>query len=132
MESLSRYAPTFLSVLRIVAAIIFFEHGTSKLFGWPQPWPANGGAPVMFSMYWCAAVIEIVGGVLLFLGLCTRPVAFILSGEMAFAYFLSHHARNLYPIVNGGDAAILYCFTFLYIFFAGGGPISIDAMWKKK
>jgi putative oxidoreductase len=128
METLDRYSPVVLSILRIVAAVVFFEHGTSKLFGWPGPSPN----PPMFSLYWCAAVIEIVGGILLFVGACTRPVAFILSGEMAFAYFLSHHPKNLYPIVNGGDAAILYCFVFLYIFFAGGGPLSLDAMWKKK
>lgn len=128
MERLDRYAPIFLSILRIVAALIFIEHGTSKLFGWPAPTPT----PPMFSLYWFAACIEIVGGTLLFLGICSRPVAFIMSGEMAFAYFLSHHSKNLYPIVNGGDAAILYCFVFLYIFFAGGGPIEVEAMWKKR
>lgn len=131
MESLSRYSPLILSVVRIVAAVIFFEHGTVKLFGWPSPGPA-GGAPAMFTMYWFAAWIEIIGSVLLFVGLCTRPVALILSGEMAFAYFLSHAPRSLYPIANGGDAAILYCFIFLYIFFAGGGSISIDAVRNRK
>jgi len=130
MEYLSRYAPIFLSVLRIVAAVIFFEHGTVKLFGWPVA--GSSAAPAMFTMYWFAAWIEIIGGILLFLGLCTRPVAFIMSGEMAFAYFLSHHPRNFFPIGNGGDAAILYCFIFLYLFFAGGGSISLDAMWKKR
>jgi putative oxidoreductase len=131
MESLSRYAPVFLSVLRIVAAVIFFEHGTVKLFGWPAPGPASG-APAMFTLYWFAAWIEIIGSILLFLGVCARPVAFIMSGEMAVAYFLSHNPKNLYPIVNGGDAAILYCFVFLYIFFAGPGPIALSEMWKKK
>jgi putative oxidoreductase len=130
MESLSRYAPVFLSILRIVAALIFFEHGTVKLFGWPVPGPASG-APAMFTLYWFAAWIEIIGGILLFLGLCTRPVALIMSGEMAFAYFLGHAPRSLYPIANGGDAPILFCFVFLYIFFAGGGSIGIDAMRKR-
>ena len=131
METLNRYSPVVLSILRIVAAVIFFEHGTVKLFGWPAPGAASG-APAMFTMYWFAAWIEIIGGVLLFVGLCTRPVALIMSGEMAFAYFLSHAPRSLYPIANGGDAAILYCFIFLYIFFAGGGSISIDAMRTKR
>ena len=129
MEMLNRYAPVMLSVLRIVAAVIFFEHGTVKLFGWPT---GSAAAPAMFTMYWFAAVIEIVGSILLFLGLFTRCASFIMSGEMAFAYFLSHHPKSLFPIANGGDAPILYCFVFLYLVFAGGGSISLDAMWRKK
>ena len=86
----------------------------------------------MFTMYWCAAVIEIVGGVIVLFGFCTRPIAFVLSGEMAFAYFLSHAPKSLYPIVNGGDGAILYCFIFLYLAFAGGGALSVDAMCRKR
>jgi putative oxidoreductase len=118
------WAPRLLSVLRIVAALIFLEHGTQKLFGFPARAASMG--PDTFSLLWFAGVIETVGGVLLLVGLFTRPVAFILSGEMAFAYFLSHAPRNIFPALNGGDAAILYCFVFLYIAAAGGGVWSLD------
>ena len=121
------WAPRVLSILRIVAALIFLLHGTQKLLGFP-PHP---NPPAMFALSWWAAVIEIVGGPLLLIGLWTRPVAFILAGEMAFAYWLGHAPRNLFPVLNGGDAAILYCFVFLYIFFAGPGPWSVDAMMRK-
>jgi putative oxidoreductase len=122
VQSAARYSPYVLSILRIVAALIFIEHGTGKIFGWPT------GNPVpMMSLYWYAAWIEIIGGILLLLGLFSRPVAFIMSGEMAFAYFLAHWPKAFYPMINGGDAAILYCFVFLYIAFAGPGPWSIDA-----
>src|SRR3954464_15795262 len=122
----AEWAPRLLSVLRIVAALIFLEHGTQKLFGFPSRMGGAMAGPAMFSLLWFAAVIEIVGGVLLLLGLFTRPVAFLLSGEMAFAYWLSHAPRSLFPALNGGDAAILYCFVFLYIAAAGGGAWSLD------
>src|SRR5262245_12349094 len=112
-----RYAPIVLSILRIVAALLFLEHGTSKLFAWPQP----ATAPAFLTMYWFAGAFEIVGGILLALGLFTRPVAFIMSGQMAFAYFISHAPNNFFPILNRGDAAILFCFVFFYIAFAGPG-----------
>src|SRR5205085_8252277 len=115
----STWAPRVLSIVRIVAALIFMEHGTQKLFGFPPP--ANPGAgPAMFSLIWFAGLIEIVGGTLLVLGLFTRPVAFIVSGEMAFAYWMAHAPRHIYPVLNAGDTAILYCFLFLYIAVAGG------------
>jgi putative oxidoreductase len=120
----AEWAPRLLSLLRIVAALIFLEHGTQKLFGFPPR--ASGMGPETFSLIWFAAVMEVVGGLLLLLGLFTRPVAFILSGEMAFAYFLSHAPRNFFPALNGGDAAILYCFVFLYMVAAGGGAWSLD------
>jgi len=120
----AEWAPRLLSVLRIVAALIFLEHGTQKLFGFPPR--ASGMGPETFSLLWFAAVIEVVGGVPLLLGLFTRPVAFLMSGEMAFAYWLSHAPRNPFPALNGGDAAILYCFVFLYIAAAGGGAWSLD------
>ncbi|MBV8850346.1 MAG: DoxX family protein [Methylobacteriaceae bacterium] len=120
------WAPRMLSVLRIVAGLIFLEHGTQKLFGFP-PGPNH---PAAFTMIWFAAVLELVGGLLLIAGLFTRPVAFILSGEMAFAYWIAHAPRSFFPAVNSGDAAILYCFIFLYIAAAGPGPWSIDAMWR--
>ena len=127
-DTAARLAPYVLSILRIVAALIFIEHGTSKLFGWPQPVPT----PALFSMYWFAGWIEVIGGILVLIGLFTRPAAFIMSGEMAFAYFISHAPNNFFPILNRGDAAILYCFVFLYLAFAGGGPWSVDTVLGRK
>jgi putative oxidoreductase len=120
----TEWAPHLLSVLRIIAALIFLEHGTQKLFGFPPP--IGGTGPAALSLLWFAAVIETVGGVLLLLGLFTRPMAFLLAGEMAFAYFIGHAPRSLFPALNGGDAAILYCFVFLYMAAAGGGVWSLD------
>ena len=125
----ARYAPAVLSILRIVAALLFFEHGLSRLFGFPSPLPT----PAPFSMYWFAGSIEFIGGSLVFLGLFTRAAAFIMSGEMAFAYFLSHAPHGFFPILNRGDGAILFCFLFLYIAFAGAGPWSLDALvWRRR
>jgi putative oxidoreductase len=124
------WAPRALSLLRIVAGLIFLLHGTQKLFGVP-PLP-SGAYPSAFTLIWFAALIELVGGTLLVLGLFTRPAAFIASGEMAFAYFMAHAPRNLYPTLNGGDASILYCFVFFYIFVAGAGPISLDALLRRR
>ena len=123
------WAPRMLSILRIVAALIFLLHGTQKLFGFPAPPPS--GLPPAFSLYWIGAIMELVGGLLLLVGAFTRPVAFLLAGEMAYAYWFMHAPRNLYPTLNGGDAAILYCFIFLYLIFAGPGPWSLDAIRKK-
>ena len=122
------WAPRMLSVLRVMAALLFMEHGTQKLLGFP---PSENPGPALFSLIGLAGVLELVGGFLLVLGLFTRPVAFILSGEMAVAYFMAHAPRSFFPILNGGDAAILYCFVFLYLVFAGGGPWSIDAVWRR-
>ena len=123
------WAPRLLSVLRIVAALIFIEHGTQKLFGFP---PSPNPMPAFGSLYWWAGFLEVAGGALLLLGLFTRPVAFILSGEMAFAYWMSHAPRSIYPVLNGGDASILYCFVFLFIAAAGAGPWSLDAMMSRR
>jgi putative oxidoreductase len=128
-EASMTWAPRILSIVRIVAALIFIAHGTQKLFGFPAP-PANG-FPAAFSLLWIGAILETFGGLLLLVGLYTRPVAFILSGEMAVAYWMFHAPRNFYPVLNGGDAAILYCFIFLYIAFAGGGPWSADAKLRR-
>ena len=123
------WAPRVLSILRIVSALLFFEHGSSKLLGFP---PSNMSPEVM-SLPWIAGVLEIVGGALLFFGLFTRSVAFILSGQMAVAYWFFHYKPdNIYPLTNHGDAAILFCFIFLYIAFAGGGPWSLDALLRKR
>src|SRR3954468_962269 len=122
------WAPRVLSVVRIVAALIFMEHGTAKLLGFP---PSPNPAPAALSLTWFAGAIELVGGALLALGLFTRPVAFILSGEMAFAYWMAHAPRGFHPLANGGEGAILFCFVFLYIAAAGPGPWSIDTARKK-
>ena len=121
-------APYVRSIVRIAVALLFLEHGLSRLFGWPSPLPT----PPAMTMYWFAGAIELVGGALLALGLFTRPAALIMSGEMAFAYFISHAPAGFFPILNRGDAAILYCFIFLYIAFAGGGPWSVDALMGRK
>ena len=120
----SVWAPRLLSILRIVAALIFFEHGTQKLLGFPL---SERAAPELLSLSGIAGILELVGGALLVLGLFTRPVAFILSGEMAVAYWMAHAPQSFVPVNNGGDAAILYCFVFLYLVAAGGGPWSLDA-----
>jgi putative oxidoreductase len=117
--------PRLLSVLRIVAALLFIEHGTQKLFGFPIPPPA----PVhLGTLFGTAGLIEIAGGTLLLLGLLTRPAAFILSGEMATAFFLQHLPRGFWPLQNGGELAVLYCFLFLFIVAAGPGVWSLDAV----
>ncbi|WP_313137402.1 DoxX family protein [Paracoccus jeotgali] len=113
-----------LSVLRIVSALIFFAHGTQKLLGFP----AMENPPTAFTLGWIAGLLELVGGGLLVIGLFTRPVAFVLSGMMAVAYFMVHFPQSFFPPLNQGDAAILYCFVFLYLVFAGPGPWSVDAM----
>jgi putative oxidoreductase len=118
------WAPRLLSVLRIVAALIFLEHGTQKLLGFPAG--PNPGGPAVLSLPWIAGVLEIIGGALLTIGLFTRPVAFVLSGLMACAYWIAHAPRSFFPVLNGGDAAILYCFVFLYLVAAGGGVWSVD------
>jgi len=118
------WTPYILSLLRIMAALLLMQHGTQKLLGFP---PSARPGPEFLSLIWFAGAIELVGGLLLLLGLFTHAVAFILSGELAFAYFIRHQPRAFYPIQNGGNLAILYCFVFLYLFFAGPGPWSIDA-----
>ncbi|ATU94045.1 DoxX family protein [Phyllobacterium zundukense] len=122
-DKVSAWAPQWLSVLRIMSAFLFLEHGTQKLFNFP-PAAEPGGLTALSGTQ---AVIEVVGGSLLALGFLTRPVAFILSGNMAFAYFMAHAPRNFFPVLNEGDSSILYCFIFLYFFFAGGGAWSVDA-----
>jgi putative oxidoreductase len=111
-------------VLRIVAGLQFLEHGTQKFFSFPM---RAGAAPELMSMLGVQGCLEIVGGILIILGLFTRPVAFILAGDMAVAYFMVHAPRNFFPALNGGDLAILFCFVFLYLAAAGGGSWGLDA-----
>lgn len=124
----STWAPRLLSILRIVAALIFMAHGTQKILGFPA---SSSGGPEMFSLPWIAGVLELFGGGLLVLGLFVRPVAFVLSGLMAAAYWIAHAPKSFFPVLNGGDAAILYCFVFLYLAAAGGGAWSIDNLLSR-
>ena len=123
-QSLKRWSPQALSVLRIMAGLVILQFGTAKVLGFPAvPMFAN---VKLFSLIGLAGTLELIGGVLLVLGLFTRPVAFILSGEMAAAYFIAHFSKSVIPLLNGGNEAVIYCFVFLYLFFAGGGPWSLD------
>jgi putative oxidoreductase len=128
MLDTAHYAPYVRSIARIVVALLFFEHGLSKLVGFPQ----GPALPMDFSLHWWSGAIEFTGGVLLTVGLFSRSVAFIVSGEMAFAYFLSHAPRDFFPMLNRGEDAILFCFIFLYFAFAGPGPWSLDALIARK
>jgi putative oxidoreductase len=125
-DSLTRWSPQALSLLRIVAGLLLLQYGTAKLLGFPAVEMFAGVK--LFSLYGVAGVFELVGGALLALGLFTRPVAFLLSGEMAAAYFMSHFPKGFIPLLNGGNEAVIYCFVFFYFIFAGPGPWSVDAM----
>ena len=127
-SSLDVWAPRALSVLRIVAGLIFLAHGTQKLLGFP----AGEGAVEAFSLSWFSGLIELICGAALVVGFQTRAAAFLASGAMAFAYWIAHAPQGFFPVNNGGDAAILYCFVFLYLVFAGPGPWSLDAALRQK
>ena len=119
--------------LRIITGALFMQHGLQKLFGLLlSPERTWNGAPDMFSRSWIAGVLELFGGALVVLGLFTRPVAFVLSGLMAFAYFLAHAPRSFYPVLNGGENVILFCFVFLYLSATGAGPYSLDALLRAR
>ncbi|MGN6466790.1 MAG: DoxX family protein [Rhizobiaceae bacterium] len=120
---LDAYRPWALAALRVVTALLFIEHGTQKLFDFPASGHAGGGLGGLFLI---AALLESIGGLLVLVGLFTRPVAFLLSGEMAIAYFMAHFPKSIYPIQNGGEAAVRFCFVCLYLVFAGAGALSID------
>lgn len=122
------WAPALLSVLRIVTAFLFIAHGTQKLLDFPAP---SRGPVEIASLMGVAALLELVGGALLLAGLFTRPVAFVLSGFMAFAYFMAHAPQGFWPLLNRGELAIMYCFVFLYLAAAGGGPWSLDRLMRK-
>ncbi|TAJ73258.1 MAG: DoxX family protein [Phenylobacterium sp.] len=130
MPNLAVWAPRVLSLLRVVAALLFMEHGLMKLFHFPAAQP---GAPdPLPTLLLAAAWIEVVGGGLIALGLFTRAAAFICSGQMAAAYFMAHGSQGFWPALNGGEAAILFCFIFLYLVFAGPGVWSLDTAVRKR
>ena len=140
MTDLARraYLPVWLpdlahTVLRVITGALFMQHGLQKLFGLladpSQPW---NGPPPMFSQFWFAGVLEAFGGLLIVLGLLTRPVAFLLAGEMAVAYFTAHAPRSFWPIRNGGEHTVLFCFIFLYLFATGAGPFSLDSKLQRR
>jgi putative oxidoreductase len=126
------WAPYLLSILRIVAGFTFMQFGTAKLFGFPAPIMPDGGTAPLASLVGIASALETFAGAFLLLGLFTRPVAFLLSGEMAFAYFIGHAPQGFWPVLNQGTPAILYCFLFLYLSSAGAGRWSLDALRKKE
>jgi putative oxidoreductase len=126
----SKWSPYLLSILRIVAALLFFEHGTQKLFGYPPGQPYTGFPN--FSLLGIAGMLEVAGGLLLLVGFFTRPVAFILAGEMAIGYFRAHFPRSVFPINNGGEITVMLCFFFLYLSAAGPGPLSLSNLLKQK
>jgi len=127
----SSQAPRLLSVLRIVAAFVFIPSGTMKLFAFPAGVPPSGGTVPLMSQAGLGGMLEAFGGALLLIGLFTRPVAFLLAGEMAVAYFQFHAPNGFWPVMNGGRPAVLFCFIWLYISAAGAGPWSLDAKRRK-
>ena len=122
-------APYFLSLLRLIAGLLLLEFGTMKILHFPYDDFFSGVPPL--SLFWIAGVIELVGGALVAAGLFTRLAAFILSGEMAFAYFMEHAPQGFYPALNKGLPAVLFCFVFFYLSAAGGGPWSLDRLFRK-
>jgi putative oxidoreductase len=128
----STCAPYLLSALRIVAAFLFVQFGTAKLFAFPAALMPGGGTAPLGSLPGVAGVLETFGGALLLIGLFTRPVAFLVSGEMAFAYFIGHAPRSFWPVLNQGHPAVLFCFVWLYLSAAGAGPWSVDAVLRKR
>jgi putative oxidoreductase len=126
------WEPQLRSILRIVIAFLYFQVGSAKWFAFPAAIMPGGGTAPFGTLAWFAGVIEVIGGTLFLLGLFTRPVAFILSGEMAFAYFIGHAGHGFWPVLNQGAIAVAYCFVFLYFSAAGAGPWSLDAMLARR
>lgn len=128
----SSWHPYLLSILRIIAGFLFIQYGTTKLFAFPAAVMPGGGTAPLASLAGVAGLLEFVGGALLFAGLFTRPVAFVLSGQMAAAYFIGHAAQGFWPVLNGGAPAVAFCFLWLYISSAGPGPWCLDALLRRK
>ncbi|MBA2466989.1 MAG: DoxX family protein [Sphingomonas sp.] len=129
MSKLDKWSPQALAALRIVTALLFIEHATMKFFAFPAPMPMPDPLPPMLA---AAGVIELVTGSLILLGFFTRPAAFIASGTMAAAYFIGHASQGFWPVLNQGEAAIMFCFIFLYLVFAGPGAWSVDGMRRRR
>ena len=131
LDSLSKYQPQALAVLRIVTALCYMAHGTQKLFGFPA---SQMGSPDLLSLMGIAGILEVFGGLAILLGFLTRPVAFILAGQMAYAFWFMHvpMGGSVVPVSNGGDAAVLFCFVFLYLVFSGPGAWSLDETLKSR
>ena len=125
-------APYFLSLLRIIGGFLFIQYGGAKILGWPAAVMPGGGTAPLASQAGVAGLLELGGGALLIVGLFTRPVAFVLSGLMAFAYFIGHAGGGFWPVLNGGAPAVIFCFVWLYISAAGGGPWSLDALMRRR
>jgi putative oxidoreductase len=126
------WAPCLLSVLRVIAAFLFIQFGTAKLFAFPAAVMPGGGTAPLASLPGLAGVLEAFGGALLLVGLFTRPIAFLVSGEMAVAYFMGHAPQGFWPVLNQGHPAVLFCFVWLYLSSAGPGPLSLDALWGRR
>ena len=135
IEALSKYQPQALAVLRIITALAFMAHGTQKMFGFPAS-DMGGGGFELFSLMGLAAMLEVFGGLAILVGLFTRPVAFVLAGQMAYAFWFVHVPMmgqgNIIPVANGGDGAVLFCFVFLYLVFAGPGAWSLDELRQNR
>ncbi|MDF1813366.1 MAG: DoxX family protein [Verrucomicrobiales bacterium] len=129
MKLLSPFQPVLLSLLRLISGLLMMQHGGQKVLGWPAP---SRSPFELMSMSGVAGVLELVGGFMLAIGLFTRAWAFILSGLMAFAYFIAHGSKGFWPMLNGGELAVLYCFVYFYLSAAGGGSIGLDALLGKK
>ena len=129
MKFLVPHRDRLLSLLRVMSGLLFLQHGTTKYLNFPVS-PMNNASP--FTMGGAAGLIELVGGVLIVIGLFTRPVAFILSGTMAVAYFYAHYPKGFFPLLNGGELSALYCFVFLFLAAAGGGAWSVDRLRGQK
>jgi putative oxidoreductase len=132
MDFARSLSPHLLSVLRIMTGLLLLQHGTGKWLGFPAGVPGYPGSLSNLTMSTTAGLFELIGGALIVVGLFTRPVAFILSGMTAVAYFWAHYPRGFFPILNGGELAVLYCFVFLYLFAAGGGSLSLDKLLRGK
>jgi len=127
-SGLNRYQPHLAGVLRVITGLLFMQHGVQKLFGWLGGMGGSGASADLFSLMGAAGVLETFGGLLFALGLLTRPVAFLLSGQMAVAYFMMHAPQSPWPILNGGELAALYSFVFLFYVFNGPGRFSLDGL----
>jgi len=128
---MKRFEPYARSLLRVITGVLFLLHGLQKLLGLFSGVGGHGASAPLGSLFWIAGLIETIGGILITAGLFTQPVAFVLCGEMAVAYFRSHAPRGFWPIRNGGELALLYCFIYLYLFAAGPGPVSLDRMVRR-